>query len=282
VRISRLIVIRISDVCWLKHCHKEARRYLGKPPVLRQSEPAATAPDSMETAADTAAHPDPVDEQGGCPAGLWHLALDRLVRVDQVVAVAQGPDVVEQQAVEPRVVLFHSQRDRGRSQAPVVIAEGAIGMGRQLGDGSNAPDPALGVARRQEGGILSIAEGVVLDRTQARLSDQREDGAGDQVPAIVQGNGDDGLYIQDVLSPVLRAIAQVGVVLKGGADEVGDGFWASFSRSSALCVPSAGTAASASRKNPSDRVDAAPRDATGIVLMTGYSASWSKMQTSAS
>jgi len=122
------------------------------------------------------------------------------------------------------------QRHRGWSQPPVVIAERTVGVGWQLGDGTDTPDPALGIARGQKGRELRIAEpeGALLPRAQLRLPDQRQDGPGDQVPVLIQRNRDDRLDVQDVLRAAFLPVVEVGVVLKRDADQVRDGILRQF------------------------------------------------------
>jgi len=55
-----------------------------------------------------------------------------------------------------------------------------------------------------------------------RLRDDRQDGAGDEIPARVQMERNDGLDVQHVLSFVEWPDVEIGIVLERHADQVGD------------------------------------------------------------
>ena len=138
----------------------------------------------------------------------------------------QRPDVVDQHAVDPRVALLELEHHGGRPEAPVLVAEHIVGVGRQLRDRAHAPDqPArAGAGGRQEGRELDVAEaeGAALAGNELRLPDQRHDRARDDVPVLVHLDRDHRLDVEDVLRPRQRPDVEVGVVLERHADQVAD------------------------------------------------------------
>jgi hypothetical protein len=67
-----------------------------------------------------------------------------------------------------------------------------------------------------------------VSRAERRIPDHRHDRARDDVPFAVHRNGNYGLDVEDILRPLLRAEVEIRVVLERQADEVADGFCASF------------------------------------------------------
>jgi hypothetical protein len=62
-------------------------------------------------------------------------------------AVRKRPDVVDQGAIDPRIALLQAQHDNRRAEAPVLVADFGIAVGRQLHYGTGAPDPVPGLGR---------------------------------------------------------------------------------------------------------------------------------------
>src|SRR5215468_10220525 len=86
-----------------------------------QAHPSGTSPDAMKTCSHTTARPDPVDEQGGCSAGLGHRALDQLVMVDQVIPLDDRMvDLDHGERVGRLPGLIHGQRRVGRVTGKIV------------------------------------------------------------------------------------------------------------------------------------------------------------------
>src|SRR6516162_8557902 len=80
------------------------------------------------------------------------------------------------------------------------------------------------MGRREKKLRLDVAEPELRSevRRQPRLTHNRRDRAGDEVPVFVQMDRNDWLEVEDVLGPVVGPIDERRVVLKLQADEVGD------------------------------------------------------------
>ena len=61
----------------------------------------------------------------------------------------------------------------------------------------------------------AVGEGILVD--------DRDDGADDEVPVVIERDGDDGLKVERVFRAVLGAECGVVVELKGHGDQIGDG-----------------------------------------------------------
>src|SRR5439155_25436336 len=85
--------------------------------------PASTGPCSVKADANTTASANPINEQGGCPTGLWHRAFDQLVVVDQVLPINDGmTDLDHGKRVFMAPRLIDRKRGVGRVAAEIVRA----------------------------------------------------------------------------------------------------------------------------------------------------------------
>ena len=108
---------------------------------------------------------------------------------------------------------------------------------RHLDDRPDAPEPAVfGSAgeRKAEKVVGPVPKGHGLRRLQRGLPDQRQDGAGDDVPFRVQMDRDHRLDVEDVLRALVRAVAEIRVVLERDAARSPIGFCSFLARSVAL------------------------------------------------
>lgn len=80
------------------------------------------------------------------------------------------------------------------------------------------------MGRREKNLRLDVAEPEVRSevRREPRLIEDRRDRARDDVPLVVQMDGNDRLKVEVVLRRVVGPEAEIQVVLKLHADEVGD------------------------------------------------------------
>ena len=76
--------------------------------------------------------------------------------------------------------------------------------------------------RKAEKVVGAVPKARVGAGDMAGLPDQRQDGAGDDVPVVVDMDRDHRLDIQDFLRAVVRPDVEIGVALKGEAVEVAD------------------------------------------------------------
>src|SRR5215831_10781657 len=151
--------------------------------------------------------------------------LKREIVVRATGAVGYRPDVVHQEAVDPRIALLQMQDDERRPETPAVGAELRIRCGGNLDDGTCAPDQAaLRIGGRQERGEHGRADAVEarVAREERRLRDDRDDGARDDVPFLRNLDRHDRLDVEDVLGLLERPEVEVGVVLERQADEIAD------------------------------------------------------------
>src|SRR6185295_7039858 len=69
--------------------------------------------------------------------------LDEPVVVGAALFVAgQRPDVVDQYAIHPRIAVLEVQHDERRPDAPVLVPELGVAVGRDLHHGPDTPDQA--------------------------------------------------------------------------------------------------------------------------------------------
>src|SRR6516225_949744 len=158
-----------------------------------------------------------------------------VVRATLLVA-GQRPDVVNERAVNPRVTVLQMQHNRGRAEAPVLVAELLAAVGRKLRDRPDAPDPFARVSRREESGQLHVADAALgaHARVERRHPYHRQDRPRDDIPVLVDRDWDHRLDIEDVLRSPFRAEVEVRVVWNGRLIRLPTGFCASFASSSAL------------------------------------------------
>lgn len=107
------------------------------------------------------------------------------------------PGDVTHQGSEKQVPLV-GQGHGGRPGTPFVCTQRVVRGRRQQKNGSRSPDPFPGVRRGQEAREGDIPQSVfaIFAGKQRRLADERQDGTGDQVPVLVEGEGPDRLDVQ--------------------------------------------------------------------------------------
>src|SRR4030095_4056980 len=83
--------------------------------------------------------------------------------------------------------LLQFEHDERGTEAPVLVAEFVAGVGRQLHHGTHTPDQPMRLTWRKKCGEHGVADaaGATDRRAQRRLPDYRHDGAGDDVPVLV-------------------------------------------------------------------------------------------------
>ncbi len=70
--------------------------------------------------------------------------------------------------------------------------------------------------------VGAVPAGTVGRGDRLRVPDDRQDGAGDDVPVFIDVEGNDGLQVDHVLGAAMRPVAEIEVVLDRETDEVAD------------------------------------------------------------
>jgi hypothetical protein len=152
-----------------------------------------------------------------------HEGLDQTVVVRAAdPAVGKRPDIVDQGTIDPRIALLKGQHNHRRAEAPILVAEVVVVVGRNLDHRPGAPNPVPGLGRREEGRENRVADAVGPLAIREWLRDDRDDGARDDVPALIHRHWNHRLDIEDVLRPLVPPGIKIGVVLEWHADQVTD------------------------------------------------------------
>ncbi len=146
-----------------------------------------------------------------------------LIYIGPVRGARNGEDVIDQRPDGPMSRL--DQRDGRWAKTQFALTEGGTGGGWDDNGRPEAPDQLAGFCRREKEGWVHVAKPILSARVRGWgwLPDDRLNGPGDQHPFFVETNGNYGLNIEHVLRSVVGPDAEVGIVLKGNADETGDG-----------------------------------------------------------
>ena len=145
----------------------------------------------------------------------FHLDLGQ-AHVLSTAATREGPEMAHQDAVDPRSI--HVEKCRRRSGGPLLSAQGRVGRGRELDDGTGAPDPLCCLGRRQEKGDVDVPEPCRLFR--AWDMDDRHVGATDDTPVLGQPQGDTRLETQRRLGVTAWPGAEAETQRRGQVDRV--------------------------------------------------------------
>ena len=168
------------------------------------------------------------DRRGGEIPTLVQVVVDEvlqqhLVYIRPVLGAGDGEYVIDQGSEGPMSGL--DQGDRRRAEAQFSLAEGRAGGGGDDNCRPKAPDQLAGFCRREKEGWVHVSEAVFSAgvRGWGRLPDDGLNGPRDQHPFFADADRNHGLNVEHVLGSVVRPDSKVRVVLKGNADEAGDG-----------------------------------------------------------
>lgn len=119
-------------------------------------------------------------------------------RVVDVTAISQRPKLVGEDPHGPRSLRF--QGDGGRPERPAVNPEGIFRCRGNAERGTHTPDSTVfrNRTRGKEEALQDIAQtGLVLPLpSHVLLLNERDDGARDQIPILVQGERDQRLQVE--------------------------------------------------------------------------------------
>ena len=140
-----------------------------------------------------------------------------------VVIAGDTPDVVCQNAISPGLVLL--EHHGCRTDTELIGTKKIVGRCGKQENRPDAPDRIAGF-RREEKALHGITEPRGIRRAareNATLVDDRKNGAGDDIPIVVQGNRNDRLEVQGESIAIAWTNAGFEISLQRHTDQVGHG-----------------------------------------------------------